>query len=217
MDAQTLCAQVRADLGDVEERIRGNSWLAELEAGRLSSTALRAFAGEQLQIIPSDLRSFEMLADRFSDEPERGYLEGMAAGERTALQALEAFAAAVGLDEQARREYEPTAGCQAYPSFVARLARDGTPAEVAGAFLVNLEAWGSCCARMAAALPASYKLSEEACAFFALFAEPATELQRISLEVIDAGLAQGIEAASIARAARLLQAYELLYWNSLPR
>jgi len=46
---------------------------------------------------------------------------------------------------------------------------------------------------------------------------PTTELQRTSLEVIDAGLAQGVEAASIARAARLLQAYELLYWNSLPR
>src|SRR3712207_105099 len=149
MEAQTLCAQVRADLADVEERIRGNLWLAELEAGRLSSAALRAFAGEQLQIIPSDLRSFEMLANRFSGEPERSYLEGMVAGERAALQALEAFAAAVGLGDQMRREYEPVAGCQAYPSFVARLARDGTPAEVAGAFLVNLDAWGSCCARMA--------------------------------------------------------------------
>ena len=51
----------------------------------------------------------------------------------------------------------------------------------------------------------------------AQFAGPRTELQRSSLEVIDAGLAQGVEAASIARAARLLQAYELLYWNSLPR
>jgi hypothetical protein len=102
MDAQTLCAQVRAELADVEERILGNSWLAELEAGRLPPAALRAFAGEQLQVIPSDLRSFQMLADRFAGDPAGGYLEGMVAGERAALQALETFAAAVGLDEPAR-------------------------------------------------------------------------------------------------------------------
>ena len=56
MDAQMLCAQVRAVLADVEERIRGNSWLAELEAGRLATAALRAFAGEQLQVIPTARR-----------------------------------------------------------------------------------------------------------------------------------------------------------------
>ncbi len=217
MGAQTLCARVRADLADVEERIRSNSWLAELEAGRLSRAALRAFAGEQLQVIPSDLRSFQMPADRFAGDPARGYLEGMIAGERAALQALEVFAAVVGLDKQARQGYEPAAGCQAYPSFVARLARDSTPAEVAGAFLVNLDAWGSCCARMATVLPASYQLAEQDCAFFAQFAAPTNELQRTSLVVIDAGLTQGVEAAGIAQAARLLQAYELLYWNSLPR
>ena len=140
MDALMLYARVRADLDDVEERIRGNSWLAELEAGRLSPAALRAFAGEQLQVIPSDLRSFQMLADRFAGDPADGYLEGMVAGERAALQALETFAAAVGLDEQARQGYEPAAGCQAYPSFVARLARDGTPAEVAGCLLYTSDA-----------------------------------------------------------------------------
>jgi TENA/THI-4/PQQC family protein len=217
VDAQALCSRVRKNLADVEVRIRGNSWLADLEAGRLSAAALRAFAGEQLQIIPSDVRSFQMLAQRFAADPAHGYLTGMVAGERVALQALEAFAHAVGLDGPACQGYEPVPGCQVYPSYVARLARDGTPAEVAGAFLVNLQAWGSCCARMADALPGAYQLTEEDCAFFAHFAGPTTELERISLEVIDAGLAQGVDAARIARAARLLQAYELLFWNSLPR
>lgn len=217
MDAQGLCARVREDLADVEERIRGNSWLAELETGGLSTAALRAFAGEQFQVIPSDLRSFQMLAERFVADPAQGYLAGMVAGERAALQALDAFAAAVGFDSDASQGYEPAAGCQVYPSYVARLARDGTPAEVAGAFLVNLDAWGSCCARMAQALPSTYGIAEADCAFFAHFAGPTSELERTSFEVIDAGLVQGVEAARIARAARLLQAYELLYWDSLPR
>jgi hypothetical protein len=214
MDGRALCTLVRESLGDVEERIRNNPWLAQLEGGRLPAAALRAFAGEQMQVIPSDLRSFQMLAERFSAEPEHGYLAGMADGEQAAFHLLATFADAVGLDGQAA--YEPVAGCQAYPSFVARLARDGTPAEVAGAFLVNLDAWGGCCARIADALPARYGLTEADCGFFAHFAGPTTELERISLEVVDAGLAHGVDPAAIARAARLLQAYELLFWTSLP-
>jgi hypothetical protein len=217
MDAQALCAGIRRDLTDVEDRIKANAWLAELSAGRLSVGALRAFAGEQHHIIPSDLRSFEMLAQRFDAQPAHGYLTGMAASERIALGALVAFATAVGFDDAARQDYEPVPGCQVYPSYVARLARDGVPAQVAGAFLVNLGAWGSCCARMADALLANYQLSLADCAFFVHFAGPTTELEQASLAVIDAGLANGADPAGIARAARLLQAYELLFWDSLPR
>lgn len=217
MDAQALCTRIRRDLINVKERIKTNSWLAELEAGRLSAGALRAFVGEQLQIIPSDLASFEMLAQRFDADPAHGYLAGMAAGERIALGALDVFATAVGLDGPAREDYEPLPGCQVYPSYVARLARDGIPAQIAGALLVNLDAWGSCCARMRDALPVNYRIPREECAFFAHFAGPVAELERASLAVIDDGLARGADPAAIARAARLLQAYELLFWDSLPR
>lgn len=228
MNAAELCEQVRAELRAVEERIRTHPWLDELEAGRVSREALAAFAGEQLRIIPSDLRSFMMLAERYPDEPARGYLEGLVAGEQAALEALQHFAAAVGLDEHASRAYEPIPGCQAYPSYVARLARDGTAAEVAGAFLVNLEAWGANCARVHAALSAAYGYPDEDCAFFALFAAPVVEgpggtpppirmFERQSLAVIDAGLRRGADPTAVARAARLLQAYELCYWDSLPR
>jgi TENA/THI-4/PQQC family len=217
MDAARLCAGVRDDLRDVERRIRDNAWLAGLEAGRLPVSALRAFAGEQLAVIPSDERSFTACAERFGAEPAHGYLVGMAAGERVALAALDEFASAVGLDADGRRGYEPQPGCQAYPSYVARLARDGSPAEIAGAFLVNLEAWGGCCARMHAALGAPhYGLAERDRAFFAHFAGPTDELERASLDVIDAGLAAGVPPEAVARAARLLQAYELQFWDGLP-
>jgi TENA/THI-4/PQQC family len=217
LDAKTLCALLRQELADVEQRIKANAWLAELEAGRLPTEALQAFAGEQLQIIPSDLRSFETLAQRFPAGPAHGYLAGMAAGERVALSALEVFATAVGFDGAARQRYETVPGCQVYPSYLARLARDGTPAQIAGALLVSLDAWSRCCARVADALSANYRLSPADCAFFAHFAGPTTELERISLEVIDAGLTHGVDPAGIRQAARLLQAYELLFWEGLPR
>lgn len=208
--------QVRGQLRCVEERIRGHAWVSELEASRISTQALRTFAGEQFRIIPSILRSFAMLADRFPREPAHGYLQAMGDGEQAAFKALEGFAAAVGLDGEARGAYDPIPGCQVYPSYVARLARDATPAEVAGAFLVNLEAWGRNCARMQAALRVTYRYTDEACAFFAWFAAPATALERAGLEVIDTGLARGVDPTVIARAAHRLQAYELLYWDSLP-
>jgi hypothetical protein len=217
MQAQALCARIRRDLADVEERIKVNSWLAELSAGRLSTGALRAFAGEQLQIIPSDLRSFEMLTQRFTADPAHNYFAGFAAGEHIALGKLDTFAAAVGFDDAAQRDYEPVPGCQVYPSYVARLARDGTAAQVAGALLANLDAWSRCCARMADVLPVNYQLSQADCAFFRHFAGPTTALEQASLAVIDAELAHGADPAGIARAARLLQAYELLFWDSLPR
>lgn len=216
MDALALVAGLREDLAAVDEQIRANSWLARLEAGTLPKAALRGFAGEQLQIIPSDLRSFEQLAERSGTEPAHGYLTDMAAGERAAFEALDSFAGAVGLTQHARRYYEPVPGCQAYPSYVARLARDGTPAEVAAAFLVNLNAWGECCARMSDALRRNYGLDDNDAAFFALFADPSEELDDTSLKVIDSGLDDGVDPADVARAGRLLQAYELLFWNSLP-
>ena len=213
VSAAELCARIRAELRHVEARIRGHRWLELLEAGEVPPGALQAFAGEQMHIIASDLRSFTMLADRFADEPAHGYLTGMAAGEQAALEALRGFVASVGLDAAG---YEPIPGCQAYPSYVARLARDAGPAEVAGAFLVNLEAWGGNCSRIFEALVSAYHMAPEDCAFFSLFAAPTDDLERASLAVIDAGLRQGADPTGIARAARLLQSYELLFWDSLP-
>ncbi|MGH3632560.1 MAG: hypothetical protein ACRDS0_31205 [Pseudonocardiaceae bacterium] len=70
------------------------------------------------------MRSFEALSQRFSTEPVRNYPARMVAGERIALGALQTFTAAVELDGPAQQAYEPVPGCQVYPSYVARLARD---------------------------------------------------------------------------------------------
>lgn len=213
MSAAEIVRDIRAGLRDVDRRIRGHPWLAELEGGRVSRGALAAFAAQQLRIIPSDLRSFEALLARSPEAPERPYLEGMVAGERAALEALGPFAAAVG----ASPDDEPIPSCQAYPAFVAQLCRDGSGAEVAGAFLVNLEAWGANCARMRDALCERYGLPGEAVRFFDLFASPPEGFAERSLEVIEAGLRAGVEPRRVARASRILQAGELLYWDGLPR
>ena len=204
MDAVALLAEVRAALTPVERRLADHRYLLELEAGRVPIESLRAFAGEQQEIIASDRTSFRHLAHRFAERPAGEFFEAMAAGEAEALTLLERFAAAVGL----RGDYEPVAGCQAYANYVARLALNGSPADVALAFLANLESWGRSCARMRDALRPTY--GAEAVAFFDFFAEPPAGFEERALALVATG-----EPASARRAARLLQSYELLYWDTL--
>ncbi len=204
MDAAGLLPVVRAELAPVERRLAEHRYLAELEAGRVPVESLRAFAGEQRAIITSDRRSFEHLAQRFPQPPAGGFFRDLAGGETEALRLLERFATAVELGP----DYEPLAGCQAYPAYVAWLALNGSPADVALAFLANLESWGRSCARMRDALRPLY--GADRVAFFDFFAEPPAGFEERALALITTG-----GPASGRRAARLLQAYELLYWDTL--
>lgn len=214
--ARALVARAREELADLDRRIRSHRWLSDLEAGAISRDALAAFAGEQLLIIESDRRSFGVLAERFPEPPAGPYFRDMVTGEQAALAALEPLAEATGLVGERRAGYEPVPGCQAYPSYVARLARDGSPGEVATAFLVNLEAWGTNCARAGEALRTRYGFGDDAVRFFDLFAASPPGFEARSLDVIDAWVRSEEDAVRARRAARLLQAYELLYWDSLP-
>ena len=199
-----LLAGVRAELAPVAQALAGHRYLTELEAGRVGEESLRAFAGEQQAIITSDRRSFEHLAGRFPQQPAGRFFAELAAGEAEALRLLGRFAAAVG----ARKAYEPQPGCQAYPAFVAWLALNGSPAQVALALLANLEAWGGSCARIRDALRPRY--GAEAVAFFDFFAQTPPGFEERALALLASG-----DSAATARAARLLQAYELLYWDTL--
>jgi hypothetical protein len=204
MDAALLLALVRAELAPVERSLAEHRYLLELESGRVPVESLRAFAGEQRAIIASDRKSFEHLALRFSDQPASEFFRDLALGEAEALRLLERFAATVGLGD----DYEPLAGCQAYPAYVAWLALNGSPADVALAFLANLESWGRSCTRMRDALRSVY--GDDAVAFFDFFAAPPADFEQRALPLIANG-----EPASARRAARLLQAFELLYWDTL--
>ena len=175
----------------------------------MSDPSLRAFAGEQYAILRSDRRSFAYLASRFP-EPRAGDLFlALAGGEGTALDHLLAFAGSLALDEAALRDYEPRPETQAYPAFVAWLALNGSRADVALAFLANLEAWGANCARMGDALRDRFDV-----AFFEFFAQPPPGFEEHALAVIAQGFEAGDAPEQAIRAAKRLQACELLYWDT---
>lgn len=198
-------------LSDVHDQLLSHPFVAGVEEGQLSLLQLRAFAGEQQHIISSDLRSVAELVARGGGELFLNVLEG----ERAALAALEPFALALGMSSADLEHYEPRPGAQAYAGYMAWLGSHGSPAEAAAAFLVNFEAWGENCGRLSRALTSRHGLRPEDVRFLDLFAEPAEGFEAKALAVIQEGLDQGVQPQRIRRAARFLQAYELMYWDTL--
>lgn len=213
--ADQLIRTIKRELEPVEREIRRHAYLDELGAGRMTREDLRIFAGEQYHIIRSDLRSVALMVHRFGSAPSGSFFHAVLSGEAAALAALRAFADAVELDDTRLQAYEPHPGAQAYPAFLAWLALYGGDAEVAAGFLVNFAAWGANCGRMSGALRARYRMGKTETAFFDLFANPPAEFEGSALAVVESGLARGAEPRLIKRAARLLQGYEKLYWDTL--
>jgi pyrroloquinoline quinone (PQQ) biosynthesis protein C len=125
------------------------------------------------------------------------------------------FGSALGLTETDLRAHEPLAGAHAYTCYMAWLALYGSDAEIAAAYLINFPAWGQNCGRLSRILKERFGLSEKEVAFFNLFASPPPTFEVDALMIIQQGLDRGTESRLIQRAARLLQAYELMYWDTL--
>jgi hypothetical protein len=95
------------------------------------------------------------------------------------------------------------------------LALNGSVGAVTLAFLANLAAWGTNCARVAAALRDAYGADDAAVAFFEFFAAAPPGFREDTLAVAQTSLDAGDDPTEIRRAARLLQAYELQFWDAL--
>ncbi len=206
MTARQLLEDLHRELAPVEQAIRTHRYLATAPPEQ----SLRAFAGERHTILRSDRRSFATLAARYAEPPAGDFFIGLAQGEGEALARLLALAGSLDLDEVGLADYQVQPGCQAYTAFVSWLALNGSRADVALAPLANLAAWGENCRRLAGLLHGRYEIS-----FFEFFAQPAAGFEEQALAVAELGLVAGDAPAGARRCARLLQAYELLFWDTL--
>jgi pyrroloquinoline quinone (PQQ) biosynthesis protein C len=211
VNAQELVASVRSQLLPVRKRVRDHPYLKAVDDGRVDLGQLRPFVGEQFLIISSDLRSMAQLVSRY----EGDFFLDLLAGERAALSTLPQLATAFAMGADDLLDYEPLAGGQAYTAYVAWLAVYATDAEVAAALAVNYQGWSESHDRMGRALRTQYSLSGEQAAFFELFAETHEEFEGRALQVVDAGLQQGVPERLLRRSPRLLLDYELLFWDTL--
>ncbi|HUX07163.1 MAG TPA: transcriptional regulator [Acidobacteriota bacterium] len=214
-NADRLLRKIAGELRPVEEKILCHPFAPALERGEIPREKLEIFAGEQYGIITSDLRSVAHLLARAGTKATQGFFAFVLPGEQAALRNLLGFAAALGMNEETLSGYRQQAAAQAYKACMAWLALQRPHSEAAAAFLVNFPAWGQLCGRISIALKAEYGFNEEGVAFFEGFASPAPEFGEKARSVIAEGLAHGDDPAGIHAACRLLQEYELMFWDSL--
>lgn len=197
-----------------------NPLLPLIASGAADLDTLAVLAMEQRLVIAADLLSFRHLAERSAVEDPAcaPFFEMLAEGEEVAAGRLGALAQACGVDEERATAYEPLPGCQAYPSYVARLALGAVPADVVLALSANFASWGGYCATIAKSLRDHYAFTVEACGFFDFFAEPAPELEERAKGAVQAGVDTGrIDEEAAHRYGRLLQSYESMFWTTLAR
>ncbi len=214
-DGKRLFAEMREEMSALEGRIRSHPFVERVEAGSLPRERFAAFAGEQYHIIESDLRSVAHLLLRHPAPPAQDFFWGILQGEKAAFDHLLRFGAALGRNREALSSHEPDPRAHAYTAYMAWLGAYGSAGEVAAAFALNFSAWGANCARMSKGLQARYGFSKEEVAFFDLFASPPGDFEGRALEVVQADLAGGLSPRRVRRAARLLQGYELMFWDAM--
>ncbi|WP_424187518.1 transcriptional regulator [Actinokineospora sp. G85] len=208
--ASELLADAQRDLMPGEH---DNLFVPKVAGGTASLASLRALAAEELRIVPSDWRTFLALAAQATDPAAREVFAALAGGEGVALAKLRDFACATGLDPDG--PHEPLHGCQAYPSYLAWLALNGNPRDALLAILGNFAAWGGYCATVSAGLREHYGLDEDATAFFDFFATPVPELEAQYVRALQEALDAGWTPERAMGYGRLLQGYELMFWNTL--
>ena len=213
--ASAIVDKIRRDLEKVNEQLLRHSYLQSLEQGKIQKEKLRIFAGEQYTIISSDLRSVAHLVTRFGEPPSRDFFLGILQGEKAASDSLLVFASALDMSETDLRAYEPLPGAHAYTAYMAWLALYGSEAQIAAGYLVNFPAWGQNCGRLSRIFKERFAMREDQVGFFNLFADVSPSFEEKALGVIQHGLDQGENPHLVSRAARLLQAYELMYWDIL--
>lgn len=210
--ASDLVAEVQRELALDKD---ANRLIQLVAAGRVPLGVLGALAAEQHRIISSDWRTFLALAAQSTIPEGRAFFTALAGGEELALAKVADFATACGLDQDAVRAYRPLPGCQAYPAYLAWLALNGKPLDALLAILVNFSAWGDYCATIATALRDRYGFDDTGCGFFDFFATPVPELARQATAALQAGLAAGWQPDEAIGYGRLLQGYEVMFWNTL--
>jgi hypothetical protein len=211
--APDLLAGVRRELAPAEG---ANRLIALAAEGRLPIERIATLAMEEYWIIDSDRRSFLFLAGRFPKSPAADFFLGLAEGETLARAHLLRLGEGLGVTEADMAAHELLPGCQAYPAYVAWLALNGSQSDVALSLVANFAAWGSYCGAVAGALRRHYGLHDEDVAFFDFFAAPASEIEQLANAVARHSLGPASEIpASARRHARLVQAYELMFWNTL--
>lgn len=217
-ETEEVFQAIRDALEPIESKLIDHPFLRKVERGEYSKRQLAILPKEEYYIVASDLLSSKHLLQRFESAPSGSFFKGLVENEEFAKNSIVKLAEALECSHDELDNHEPDPRCQAYPSYFARLALQGSEAEVLVAFASNFSVWWSACRRVAVALVKQHGVPEQATAFLNPFNEvppPDAPFDELTLDAMRRGLRQGVQPRQLVRVARIIQHYELWFWDAL--
>ena len=211
MDAISLLKDVRDWLAPLNRRILGHPYIAEAEKGTLHVDKVKAFVTNQYYIVSYDIKSLALMLSRSVTGREAEFFKNALNGDMEGLRLLIKLAESLGFSVQELESYAPIPEAVAYTHYLAALACFASVGEQAMALIVNLPVWGSNCGKLSKALRERYRIDETG--FLDIFASPMEEAEKEAVQVMEGYLPARRE--HMKRAAGLIQAYELMFWNGI--
>lgn len=220
--AKEVLASLRKEPFCIEhvEKLVNHRVVQVAKAGTLPLKVMAAFLCEQYYIVSADIRSMEHLVSRCEGSDVIGqYFSFFYNGQKLAHRKLLTMAKAMGLSELDLENYEPQASAQGYPSYFCYLAHYGEIPQIVAAIAVNFPTFGQMCSGLEDSMKKKYDMKHEDLDFLRFFG--VCDLDEGAVKVIEAfkandkGKMSEIEYKGIRRAVRLLQAYEVMFLDSI--
>jgi thiaminase len=211
VNARALLAEVRKELEPLNSSVLNCRFLLRAERGELTFEDLRSFVENQIYIVSHDAKSIALMAARATHAEESAYFADLARADLEALRALEELADELGAGRGPVHSLNIIPHVVDYTHFPAFLAAHRNPGEQAFALIVNLHVWSAACARLLKAVSERYGLRRTR--FLELFSSVPGWVEERGLQVCERYFAEHAESMKLF--ARLIQSYELSFWEGL--
>lgn len=212
--ARKLVSNTTEDLREIRQALLADPYTKAFRNGRAPIEALVPFIGHEYHILNAFTGSGKQLLERMDDRLVSDFVRDLLSQDENIRKNLLAMAKQIGMTEADLQAYEPTAEGLSFGLYLNQLLSRGTPAEAMCATLVNLPVYASNCDQLGRSLRETYGWPEKATAFVDTFASmPA--LDKELLPIVQDGLDRGEDPKRLARAARLIQTYEKMFWYAM--
>lgn len=217
----TFLANARRQLADETEQVLTHPFCTEAEAGKLPIGKFRTWCEQQYPILNYDTRSIGVMLARSEHIDEKKFFTMLLDGAKEAEERLELLAEELGLGLEQLKTARLFPRAQAYGHYLAWLAFYGSAGEQVAAVTVNLPAYARVMSRLKQALETHYNVARtDYLELWSLGLEYASdpleqapeEWEREASRIVERYTA---EANQMAEAARFLQSYERLFWDSV--
>lgn len=190
-----MLSQIRQELSEINSKILNHKFIKLAEEGKISVEKIQLLYEQQWYIVNSDVKSLAIMLSRAREQDEIDFFVLALEGDYAGLKALR---------KVVKGNYPPLPFAVAYTHYLSWLANYASIGEQVLALVVNLPVWIENCRKLAKAFKG--KIDVE---FFELFANAKVD------EELAERIISRYDSKRYLEIARLIQSYELAFWDSL--